>query len=71
MAAKLEANDVDCVLLIGSQFPADASAEAELLVGLPFINMELVDLEAFSQFTRTTFATDRDRIPKGMIEVMT
>src|SRR5438309_6778510 len=46
---KLEPNDVDCALLIGPGFPADAAAEAELLSGLPFINLELVDLEAFRQ----------------------
>lgn len=67
---KLEPNDVDCVLLIGSGFPSEKNAEAELLSGLPFINMELVDRQAFQQFTEKTFATDRDLVPKGMIEVM-
>jgi hypothetical protein len=67
---KLEPNDVDCVLLIGSDFPKDDGAEAELLAGLPFINMELVDLQAFQQFTERTFATDRNLVPKGMVEVV-
>jgi hypothetical protein len=67
---RLEPNDVDCVLLIGPGFPRNAAAEAELLSGLPFINMELVDQEAFEQFTQKTFATDRDLVPKGMIEVV-
>ena len=67
---KLELNDVDCVLLIGVGFPSDVTAAADLLSGLPFINMELVDQEAFEQFTEKTFATDRDLIPKGMIEVI-
>ena len=66
---KLEPNDVDCVLLIGDEFPNDESAEAELLAGIPFINLELVDEEAFQTFTEKTFATDRDFVPKGMIEV--
>jgi hypothetical protein len=66
---KLEPNDVDCVLLIGPDFPRDAAAEAELLAGLPFINLELVDLEAFQQLTERTFATDRNLVPKGMVEV--
>jgi hypothetical protein len=66
---KLEPNDVDCVLLVGPGVPRDVAAEAELLAGLPFINMALVDREAFAQFTEKTFATDRDSIPKGMIEV--
>jgi hypothetical protein len=44
--------------------------EAELLAGLPFINMELVGPEAFRQFTERTFATDRNLVPKGMVEVV-
>lgn len=67
---KLEPNDVDCVLLVGPGFPRDQAAEAELLTGVPFINMELVDQGAFQQLTEKTFATDRDLAPKGMIEVM-
>ena len=67
---KLEPNDVDCVLLVGPGFPRDQAAETELLSGLPFINMELVDQEGFQQLTEKTFATDRDSVPKGMIEVM-
>src|SRR6266581_446654 len=55
---KLEPNDVDCVLLIGVDFPRDAAAEKELLTGLPFINLELVNVEGFQQFTERTFATD-------------
>lgn len=65
-----EPNDVDCVLLIGSGFPRDGEAEAELLAGLPFITMEFVDGDAFRQFTEWIFDTDRDLVPKGMIEVM-
>jgi hypothetical protein len=67
---KLEPNDVDCVLLIGPDFPHDAAGEAELLAGLPFINMELVDAAAFHQFTERTFATDRNMVPKGMVEIV-
>ncbi len=67
---KLEPNDVDCVLLVEEGFPRDETAEAELLGGLPFINMEVVDQEGFEQLTEKTFATDRNLVPKGMIEVM-
>ncbi len=67
---KLEPNDVDCVLLVETGFPCDEAAETELLSGLPFINMELVDQEGFEQFTERTFATDRDSVPKGMIEIV-
>jgi hypothetical protein len=67
---KLEPNDVDCVLLVEAGFPADGDAETELLSGLPFINFELVDRAAFQQLTEKTFATDRDLVAKGMIEVI-
>jgi hypothetical protein len=67
---KLEPNDIDCVLLVGPGFPADADAEAELLAGLPFISLDLVDQAAFQQLTERTFATDRNLIPKGMLEVI-
>jgi len=62
-------NDVDCVLLIGPGFPHNPTAEAELLAGLPFINLEFVDQEGFRQLTERTFATDRNLVPKGMVEV--
>ncbi len=68
---KLEPNDVDCVLLaIGPDFPRDTEAEKEILDGLPFINCEMVDVDAFRQYTERTFATDRDLKPKGMVEVI-
>jgi len=51
---KLEPNDDDCVLLSGPESPRDAAAEAELLAGLPFINLQLVDSAAFQQFTERT-----------------
>ena len=44
--------------------------EARLLGGLPFVNMELVDHDAFEHFTQKTFATDRDLVAKGMVEVI-
>jgi hypothetical protein len=65
-----EPNDVDCALLAGAEFPLDASAEAELRAGLPFIDMHLVQQEAFDGLVRRIFATDRFVVPKGMIEVV-
>jgi hypothetical protein len=56
--------------LIESDFPFDANAEAELIAGLPFINMELVNGVVFQHFTERTFATDRNLVPKGMVEVV-
>ena len=36
----LEPNDVDRVILIGAGFPRDKAAEAELVAGLPFLELE-------------------------------
>ena len=61
---------VDCVLLIGGPGSGNTAVEAELLDGLPFLTIELVDGEAFQHLTENTFHTDRNSIPKGMVEVM-
>jgi hypothetical protein len=66
----IEPNDVDCVLLIGVGFPRDQAAESELVNGLPFLDVALVDREDFDEFVGVTFASDRWGAPKGMIEVI-
>ena len=65
-----EPNDVDCVLLIGADFPLDTNAEQELLDGLPFLEIQLVRQARFSMLVERFFATDRQWVPKGMIEVI-
>jgi len=67
---RLEPNDVDCVLLIGLNYPAEQSADEELAAGLPFIDLKRVRADQFELFVQEIFATDRDDIPKGMIEVV-
>ncbi len=66
----IDPNDVDCVLLIGRGFPADAAAEAEFNAGLPFIEMKLVGQADFDEYVNVTFGSDRMGIPKGMVEVI-
>lgn len=66
----MEPNDVDCLLLIGLGFPADAAAEAELETGLPFLEMKLLGQADFDDYVNVTFGTDRMGVPKGMIEVL-
>ena len=65
-----EPNDLDCVLLIEAGFPKDPGAEKELRVGFPFLDVQLADQDAFERLVGHFFATDRQLIPKGMIEVM-
>ena len=66
-----EPNDIDCVLLPSLDFPREPAALEELDIGLPFLDIELVDQMAFERIVEETFATDRLGITKGMIEVMT
>ncbi len=66
----MEPNDVDCVLLIGREFPTDPAAEAELNDGLPFLELKVVREAAFDRYVAIIFGTDRLGIPKGMIEII-
>ena len=66
----LEPNDVDCVLLIGAGFPRDLIAEAELLAGLPLLEINLVNQADFDLLVDNFFATDRHSVGKGMVEVI-
>ena len=65
-----EPNDVDCVLLIGEGFPKDPSAEAELLSGFPFLEINLVGQDDFLLLVNSFFATDRRATRKGMVEII-
>jgi hypothetical protein len=66
----LEPNDVDCVVLIRTGFPRDRSAEAELVAGLPFLDLSLVNQADFDLLVGEFFATDRQSVGKGMVEVI-
>jgi hypothetical protein len=65
----IEPNDVDCVLL-ASELVIDLKAESEILQGLPFLDIYLVGPDEFAEFVYVSFASDRFRTPKGMIEVI-
>ncbi len=64
-----EPNDVDCLLLVGADFPRDPSAEAQLIEGLPFLQIDMVKQKDFAVMVQEVFATDRLWVPKGMVEV--
>lgn len=65
-----EPNDVDCVLLIQAGFPRDEAAGAELIDGLPFLEMNLVGQVDFDMLVERFFATDRHSVAKGMVEII-
>lgn len=64
-----EPNDVDCVLLI-PQDVSDSTVLHELQQGFPFLSLEVVtEVDEFAYFTQRFFASDRESVMKGMIEV--
>ena len=65
----IEPIDVDCVLLAADS-AVDLDAEEELIEGLPFLAISLVGPEDFDILVNVTYASDRDCISKGMIEVV-
>ena len=48
----------------------DPSADEELRAGLPFLEIQVVEDEGFEFLVQRFFATDRDSVPKGMVEVI-
>ena len=65
----MDPNDVDCVLLVSEDFPLSATDESTLR-SLPFLEIALVGQVDFDEFTNVFFASDRFRVPKGLIEVI-
>jgi hypothetical protein len=66
----LEPNDVDCVLVVGPEFPREPAVEVELKQGLPFIDLNVVGADDIDFFVSTLFGTDRLTVPKGVVEIL-
>lgn len=66
----LEPNDVDCVLLIDPTASHDPAADEKLQAGLPFLEIQVAEDEGFTYLVERFFATDRDSVVKGMVEVI-
>jgi hypothetical protein len=65
-----EPNDVDCVLLVDFDSPRGAEVAEALRAGLPFLGIYIVDQDDFEFLVESVFVTDRDCVPRGMIEVI-
>jgi hypothetical protein len=65
-----EPNDVDCALLLPADFPLDLAAAANLSEGLPFIDLQMTEAKEFAIMVEQLYASDRDAVPKGVIEVV-
>jgi uncharacterized protein DUF6932 len=66
----LEPNDVDCALLLSADFPLDPTAAADLSEGLPFVDLHMAEPKEFAILIEQLYASDRDAVPKGVIEVV-
>jgi hypothetical protein len=66
----MEPNDVDCVLLIGTNYPQDIEAADAIEDGLPFLEIAVVPTQPFDKLVKDFFATDRLGNPKGMVEII-
>jgi hypothetical protein len=65
-----EPNDVDCALLLSADFPRDPVSAADLIEALPFIDLHLAESKEFAILVEQLYATDRDSVHKGVIEVV-
>jgi hypothetical protein len=65
-----EPNDVDCALLLLADFPLDPAAAADLSDGLPFVDLHMAEPKEFAIFVEQLYGSDRDSVPKGVIEVV-
>ena len=65
-----EPNDVDCALLLSVDFPLDPAAAAELSDGLPFVDLDMAEAKEFAILVEQLYASDRDSVPKGVVEVV-
>lgn len=64
-----EPNDVDCVLLQGPTYRRDSAASQQILAGLPFLELKIVEQDEFDLYAQVVFASDRDFLSKGIVEV--
>jgi hypothetical protein len=70
VAGRYEPNDVDCALLIDAEFLKDPVAQSEIEAGLPFLEIKLVGQKDFDYLIETVFGSDRDMVPKGVVEIV-
>jgi len=68
--SKAEPNDVDCVLLLGRDYPRDAQAARAIEEGFPYVQMiSFEEPRDFEEFLHGQFETDRRGRTRGLVEV--
>ncbi len=69
VTAKQDPNDVDCVALSEPSYDDDSAGASQLEQGLPFIDLRIVNEVDYLRYRDVLFASDRDMIRKGVVEV--
>ena len=65
-----EPNDLDCAVMISEGMRFDPEIDEEFELGLPFLQIEVLLPGPFSWLVDRMFASDRDMVPKGVVEVI-
>jgi hypothetical protein len=65
-----EPNDVDCALLVPPDIALAPGLEEEFETGLPFLQIDLLEASDFAFLIERIFASDRDLVLKGVVEVL-
>ena len=64
-----EPNDVDCALLVEPESLRERGIEEEVDEGLPFIELHVVGARQFQLLVEKVYGSDREFVPKGVIEI--
>lgn len=71
VTAKMSPNDIDIVALPGRQYPNDERSWSELQSRWPFLQVFIaIDEADLDAWAKSDFGTDRNRLPKGVVEVL-
>ena len=71
VSGKRVPNDADIVILPGNDYPRDEKPSSELETHWPFLQVFVaVDEVDLTQWSLRDFGTDRNRRPKGVVEVL-
>ena len=66
----VEPNDVDIALLISDNLDEVAVVLASQVEEFAFLQVELLGSKDFDLFVNLIYATDREAVPKGLVEVI-
>jgi hypothetical protein len=71
ITSEVTPNDIDLVILPGPGYPAVAGTARGAIGQWPFLHVQIAaDTADLEQWARVEFGKDRDRHPKGIVEIV-